>query len=121
MWAFRRVFAVVGLLVSVAGFAGFVTAVGGAWWAKAETDRRTDALATKAHNAVSAADRAVVFVHGVLDKGEEELRHARKEPAEPVNPFLQLTARRAAESLPASVDQVSAAVVTASDAAVVAE
>ena len=124
MWAVRRVFAVVGLLVSVAGFVGFVAAIGGAWWAKAETNRRTDALATKAHNAVDAADRAVVFVHKVIDQATGDLDEARKAPAgptEPVNPFLQLSARKASESLAGSVERADTAVGTASDAAVVAE
>lgn len=124
MWVVRRVFVVVGLLVSVVGFAGFVTAIGAAWWAKAETNRRTDALATKAHNAVNAADRTVTFVHKVIDQASADLGDARKAPAgptEPVNPFLQLSARKASENLVGSVERADTAVVTASDAAVVAE
>jgi hypothetical protein len=125
MWAVRRVFVFVGLLVSVAGFAAFVTGIGGAWWAKAETNRRTDSLATKALNAIDAADRAVAFVSKVVDQGKEDVKNARarapESPQKPVNPFLQLTARRASEDLAGSVERAGAAVVTASEAAVVAE
>src|SRR5437016_3203834 len=100
MWFIvRRVFAIVGLLVSVAGFVAFAGAAVGVWWVKAETNRRTDALAVKAHGAVNAADHAVEFVRKVIDDGERDVKKAREDapaaPKEPVNPFLQLTARRA--------------------------
>ena len=125
MLAFRRVFAVFGLLVALAGFGVFVGAAVVVWKVKAETNRRTEALATKAHEAVNAADHAVAFVSDVIDKGKKDVENARKEtpaaPKQPVNPFLQLTARRASEDLAGSVERASVAVVTASDAAAVAK
>lgn len=124
MWtAARRVLSALGLIVSVAGFAAFAGAAVDIWRVKAETNRRTDALAAKAHEAVKAADHAVGFVNNVLDEGERELRHARENaaPARPANPFLQLTARQATQNLIGSVERADTAVVIASDAAVVAE
>lgn len=125
MWtAARRLLAALGLLVAVVGFVAFSTAAVAVWRLKAETNRRTDAMAAKAHEAVDSADRAVKFVHGVLDEGEHQLKQARKGPADPpqpVNPFLQLTARQASQNLAGSVERADAAVVIASDAAVVAE
>ena len=44
----RRLSAVVGLVVSAAGFAVFAGAAVGVWWVKAETNRKTDALAVRA-------------------------------------------------------------------------
>lgn len=125
MWGkIGRLLAVVGWFVSVAGFVVFVSAAIVVWWVRAETNRRTDDLAVKAHSAINKADDTVAFVHQVINQGEADVMDARKRPApppEPVNPFLQLTARKASESLAGSVDRASTAVRTASDAAVVAE
>jgi hydrogenase maturation protease len=125
MRAFRRVFATIGLFVSLAGFIVFTSAAVVVWWVRAETNRRTDDLVVKAHGAISAADTTVTFVHQVIDQGQADLKEARKQkpaaPQEPVNPFLQLTARKASESLAGSVERANTAVRAASDAAVVAE
>jgi len=128
MWGvIRRLLAGVGLVVSVAGFLLFATAAVGVWKLKAETNRRTDALAERAHTAVNAADHAVDFVSKVIDQGDEDLKRARQqspranEPQMAVNPFAQMAARQASEKLAGSVARANAAVVTASDAAVVAE
>ena len=124
MGAFRRVFAAIGLFVSLAGFIVFLSAAVVVWWVKAETNRRTDELVVKAHSAVDVADGAVVFVRDVIKQGEDDLQHVKANPAppqEPVNPFLQLTARKASENLAGSVDRAQTAVLTASDATVVAE
>jgi hypothetical protein len=94
------------------------------WKVKAEANRQTETLAVKAHEAVNAADHAVGFVHQVIDQAEADLHAARKQPAAPaapVNPFLQLTARRASTDLAGSVERASVAVVTASDATLVAQ
>jgi hypothetical protein len=126
MWAvLRRVLAGIGLLVAAAGFAGFAAAAVEAWRLKAEADRRTEALAGQARAALGAADHTLHFVREVIDKGQTELDAARARaaatPQERVNPFLQLTARKASEDLAGSVERANAAVVTAADAAVVAE
>ena len=125
MSAFRRLFAALGLFVALAGFVVFTSAAVVVWWVKAETNRRTDDLAVKAHQAIEKADSTVTFVHDVINQGQDDLRNARKQkpatPQAPVNPFLQLTARKASESLAGSVERADIAVRTASDAAVVAE
>jgi hydrogenase maturation protease len=128
MWAvFRRLLAGVGLLVAVAGFLLFATAVVGVWKLKAETNRRTDELAERAHSAISAADHAVTFVSNVITQANDDLKTAREQsppavdPMAPTNPFTQIVARQASEKLAGSVQRANAAVVTASDAAVVAE
>jgi hypothetical protein len=125
MWTvLGRLLAVLGLAVSLAGFVAFAGAAVAVWKVKAEANRRTDALAAKAHEAVGAADHAVDFVRQVLGSARKQLEAARgrsDEPPQPVNPFLQLTARQASQSLAGSVERADAAVVLASDAAVVAE
>ncbi|MBM3980895.1 MAG: hypothetical protein FJ304_11530 [Planctomycetes bacterium] len=121
----RRVFAALGLVLALGGVVLFAGAVMGVWWVRAETNRRTEALAVKARAAVGAADHAVAFVREVIARGDTELAEARKhaaaEPQQYVNPLLQLSARRASENLAGSVERANAAVLTASDAAVVAE
>jgi hypothetical protein len=128
MWGFvRRLLAVTGLLISLTGLALFISAVIGVWKLKAETNRRTEAIAAKAYTAVNAADHAVGFVSQVIAQGEKDLKDARAKaqppdaPKTPMNPFTQLAARQASEKLAGSVERANAAVVTASDAAVVAE
>jgi hypothetical protein len=118
----RRLFAVTGLLVSVAGFAVFAGSAVGVWRVKAEANRQTEELAVKARFAVDEADRAVVFVSRVIDQADSDLREAARQPVveAPVNPFLQLTARKASQNLAGSVDRANVAVATASDASVVA-
>lgn len=125
MWRLvRSVLAAVGLLVAVAGLLTFAAAAVGVWWAKAEANRRADALAARARAATDTADHAVGFVRGVVAQAEEDLARARAvaaaAPPEPVNPLLQIGARQASQDLAGSVDRANAAVATASDAAVVA-
>jgi hydrogenase maturation protease len=114
----------VGLLIALVGFVAFAGAAVAVWKVKAETDRRTGLLTAKAHEAVGAADHAVGFVRRVLDQAKHDLAQTRENtgaPPEPVNPFLQLTARQASQNLAGSVERADTAVVIASDAAVVAE
>lgn len=125
MWRFvRSVLAVAGLLVSAAGFLTFAGGAIGVWRAKAEADRHAHALAARANVATDAADHAVGFVRGVVAQAEEDLARARANtaamPPEPVNPLVQFGARHASQELAGSVDRANAAVVTASDAVVVA-
>jgi hydrogenase maturation protease len=120
----RFVVAVLGMTIALAGFAAFVAAAIGVWSVKAETDRKTALLQARAYTAVDAANRAVEFVREVIRKAEEDLRNARQSPREqppPVNPLVQLTARQASQDLAGSVEQAQTAVVTASDAMVVAQ
>jgi hydrogenase maturation protease len=120
----RRLIALVVLVISAVGFVVFITAAVGVWQVKAETNRRTDEVAAKAHMALDAADRTVEFVDKVIVDADRDLKGSKGAPAsprEPVNPFLQLTARQATEKLVGSVERVNTAVVTASEAAVVAK
>lgn len=124
MWNIvSRLLALVGLVISVAGFTVFTSAAIGVWRVKAETNRRTSEIAAQAHTAVDAADRTVKFVDEVIDAARDDLTRAKNAPPvaprEPVNPFLQLTARQASQNLVGSVERVNTAVVTASEAAVV--
>ena len=124
MWRFvRAVVAAVGFVGSVAGFLLFVALAVGVWWAKAEANRRADALAARAHAAADTADHAVGFVRGVVTQAEADLARAREatpEPAEPVHPLVQIGAQQASHELAGSVDRANVAVATASDAVVVA-
>lgn len=126
MWRVVRLLpAGFGLVISAAGFLLFVSAAAGVWQLKAETNRRTDAIAGRAHTAVNAADHAVDFVAKVIDQADKDLVDTRNKSADQpqmaVNPFTQMAARQASEKLAGSVERANAAVVTASDAAVVAE
>lgn len=127
MWRIiRTTLTVAGLAVSVAGCITFATAAVVVWKAKAEVDRRTDALATKANTAVNATGRAVKFVSEVVTQGEKDLKATRANPPppvtrKPVSPFERLAARRASENLAGSVERANAAIVTASDAVEVAQ
>src|SRR5262245_23556898 len=120
MWAIiRRVLAGIGLVVALVGIGIFVAAIVGTWQLKAETNRKTEEFAAQAHTAVNAADTTVQFVQRVLDEAKGDLRVARERtqsaPRERVNPFLQLTARRASENLAGSVERANTAVITASE------
>jgi hypothetical protein len=125
MWVVCRLLAALGLVVAVVGFVGFISAVVSVWKLKTEVNQRTEALAGQAHTAINAADRAIEFVREVIAQSQSDLTEARQRradaPQQPVNPFLQLSARRASENLAGSVERANAALVTASDAAVVAE
>jgi hypothetical protein len=125
MWVVCRLLAVLGLVVAVVGFVGFISAIVSVWKLKTEVNQRTDVLAGRAHVAINAADHAVEFVREVITQSQTDLTETRRRqsaaPQQPVNPFLQLSARRASENLVGSVERANAAVITASDAAVVAE
>ena len=121
---FRSVLALVGLLVALCGTGLFVGISIVVWSLRTEAMRHADFLADKASGVADAADRAVLFVREVLDKAGAELVAARTAAAvrvpEPVSPLLSMTARRASEELAGSVDRAHGAVLTASDAVVVA-
>lgn len=126
MWGvIRRVSAGAGLVIALVGFATFVAAAVGVWRLKAEVNRRTEELASRADAAVNSADHAVAFVREVLDRGQEDLQEARERqkerPAAAVNPFVRMGARQTSERLAGSVERADAAVTAASDAVVVAQ
>ncbi|MBA4062772.1 MAG: hypothetical protein C0501_03530 [Isosphaera sp.] len=121
----RTPLAVLGLAAGAAGFALFAAAGAGVWSLKAAADRKAADLAARAATAADAADHALGFVVEVVDRAEAELAAAKSVtpagPPEQVNPFLQLTARSAAQQLAGSVDRVHGAVVAASDAVKIAD
>lgn len=118
---FRTVLSLIGLIVSVLGFAIFVGVIAGSWWAKDKADRKTDELAEKAESAARVADRTIDLVNNVIDRSEQDLAVAKASPAEDpaVNPFVRLTVNKAAGELPGGVDRAREAVSMASDAVIV--
>lgn len=122
---FRTVLTVAGLVLGLAGAVFFAASSVLVWSVKKQVDHQTDALANWANGAGNAADHAVGFVYRVLDQADIDLAAARKQmlnqPVQPANPFVQMAARQATQQLAGSVNQVHGAVVTASDAVVVAK
>jgi hypothetical protein len=121
----RRILVLIGLIVGIVGAVVFTATSVLVWSAKAEADRQVQELSAWANEAGAAAEHAVTFVQGVLHQADQDLHTAREEmarqPAQPVNPFVRLTARQATQQLAGSVDRVHGAVVTATDAVVVAK
>jgi hypothetical protein len=121
----RTLLAVLGLAVGCAGVALFAATGAGVWVLKAEADRQAADLAARAATAADAADHALGFVFEVIGRARAELGAAQAvTPAGPpgqVNPFLQITARSAAQQLAGSVERVHGAVVAASDAVRIAD
>jgi hypothetical protein len=121
-----RVVSGVGLVVAVVGYGAF-TAVGiAAWVVRAEVDRQTAILSGKAAAAADVVGRAISLVREVIARAEVGLAEARVEaneppPKGPINPFVAVGLKQATRELPGRVELARDAVVTASDAVVVAE
>jgi hypothetical protein len=115
----------IGLSVGLIGSVVFTASSVLIWSVKKSVDQQVEGLSTWADEAGEAADRAVSFVQGILTQADQDLQTARlemaRQPDQPVNPLLQLTARQATQQLAGSVDRVHGAVVTATDAVVVAK
>ncbi|WP_439631852.1 hypothetical protein [Gemmata sp.] len=122
---FRRLFALTGLLIALAGTGVFVAIAVQVWRVKAEVNRQTAELAGRANQAGDAAGRAVNFVGDVIDRARAELTTTRISTSAPepvrVNPFVRMTARQASIDLAGSLERALGAVVTASDTVIVAE
>jgi PAS domain-containing protein len=120
----RSVLAVAGMLLGLAGAVFFSCSGVLIWNVKKEVNRQAGVLAGRADEAADAADHAVDFVYKILDQAGDDLQLARRQvsqqPTQPSNPFVQMAARQATQQLVGSVNQVHGAVVTASDAVVVA-
>ncbi len=123
----RKLVALVGLVVACGGIGLFVALGIYIWSLKAEVNRQTETLAAKAQGAGDEADRAIDFVRKVIEQADVDLANARKvaaataRPAKPMSMFELAMARTASQRLAGSVDRAHGAVVTASDAVVVAE
>jgi len=122
---FRKLLALVGLIVACAGLGLFVALGIYVWPLKTEVNAQTETLAAKAHKAGDEADRAIDFVRDVIAQAGSDLDYARSRaiprPAKPVSVFEMALAQSASKRLAGSVDRAHGAVVTASDAVVVAE
>jgi len=120
---FRRLFALTGLLFALAGSGMFIALAVSAWKIKAEVERQTNDLATRANAAGDAADEAINFVGKVIQTAQEDLNAARVPVSAPehirVNPLVQLSARQTSINLAGSLERALGAVTTASDTVVV--
>ena len=121
-----RVVAGVGLAVAVAGYGAFTAFGIAAWATRAEVDRQAAVLSGQAVSATEVVARAISLVRQVIRRAEEGLVEARAEaekpqPPKPVNPLVTIGLRQATRDLPGRVELARDAVVTASDAVVVAE
>jgi hydrogenase maturation protease len=123
----RKSLTLAGLMVACAGIGLFIAIGIYVWSLKSEVNRQTETLARKAHDAGNEADRAIDFVRKVIAQAQADLADARKlaaskaRPARPMSMFELAMARTASQRLAGSVDRAHGAVVTASDAVVVAE
>lgn len=115
-----------GLIFSCSGMGLFVALGIWIWFVKAEVDRQSEALTSRANKTLESADRAIGFVRNIIEKAELDLAVTRGETSvqtalPPVDPFLRLTAQKASQDLAGSVDRAHNAVVLASEAVVVAD
>jgi hypothetical protein len=120
----RKLVALVGLVVACGGLGLFVALGTYVWSLKVEVNKQTESLAANANKAGNEAVKAIKFVDDVIAQARTDLKNARPEtvkPSRPVNPWELALARSASQRLAGSVDQAHGAVVTASDAVVVAK
>ncbi len=123
----RYLFSLFGLLYAVVAMCLFIIIGVMVWSVRGEVDRETEAVACRANKALDSADRAIGVVREIIDKAETDLAYARKEaleappPSTPMNPLVQMTARKASQDLAGSVERAHHAILTASEAVVVAD
>jgi hypothetical protein len=121
----RKLLALGGLILGCGGIGLFIALGLSVWTLKTEVNQQSEALATTAHNAGVEANRAIQFVEAVIRQAEKDLEDTRgrsaSKPARPSSIFEMALAQSASRRLAGSVDRAHGAVVTASDAVVVAE
>jgi hydrogenase maturation protease len=121
----RKLVSLVCLVVGCGGIGLFVALSVYVWSLKTEVNQQTETLAVKAHKAGDEADRAVAFVRDVIAQAGRDLEYTRRQtqprPRKPISVFEMALAQSASKRLAGSVDRAHGAVVTASDAVVVAE
>jgi hydrogenase maturation protease len=120
----RKLVALVGLVVACGGLGLFVALGTYVWSLKVEVNKQTELLATKANDAGKEAAKAIQFVDNVIAQARTDLDNARPKTVKPsrqVNPWEMVLAQSASQRLAGSVDKAHGAVVTASDAVVVAK
>lgn len=119
----RKLVALLGLVIACGGIGLFVALGVYVWSLKTEVNRQTNVLTANANKAGDKADQAIEFVRTVIGKAENDLAAARNgtpEPTKPASALEMVLAKSASQRLAGSVDQAHGAVVTASDAVVVA-
>jgi hypothetical protein len=120
----RKLMALVGLVIACGGIGLFVALGIYVWSLKTEVNKQTATLTANANRAGDEADKAIGFVDDVINQAKVDLENARPTAARktrPVSALEMALAQSASARLAGSVDQAQGAVVTASDAVVVAE
>lgn len=120
----RKLVALVGLIVACGGIGLFVALGVYIWSLKADADKQTESLAKKANDTGDKADEAIEFVRNVIKQAKTDLENARLRtppPTRPTSALEMVLAQSASQRLAGSVDQAHGAVLTASDAVVVAD
>jgi PAS domain-containing protein len=121
----RRILCLSGLLLALGSTGLFVAAGVKVWSVRNEVKRQTEYLASRANVVGTAAENAISFVRQALDRAEADLARTRlevqRQPPQPVNPILRLTARQASQQLVGSVQRAQGAVEAASEAIVIAD
>jgi hypothetical protein len=122
----RSAFALVGLILAFTGMGLFIAISIWIWSVKAEVNRQTETLSSRANKTLDSADRAIGYVRDVIRKADDDLAVARLEaveqvPPPPINPVVRFTAQKASQDLAGSVERAHSAIVAASEAVVVAD
>jgi hydrogenase maturation protease len=120
----RKLIVFGGLIVACAGIGVFIGLGTYVWTLKTEVNQQTTSLAKKTSDAGDEANKAIEFVRKVIKTAKDDLDNTRKyaeaPPTRPVSLFEQIAARKASQQLAGSVERAHSAVVTASDAVVIA-
>jgi hydrogenase maturation protease len=122
----RSIFALVGFTLACTGIGLFIAIGIWIWSLKAEVNRQSETLSSRADKTLDSADRAIGYVRDVIGKAENDLAVARLEavgqaPLPPISPVVRLTAQKASQDLAGSVERAHSAIVAASEAVVVAD
>jgi hydrogenase maturation protease len=122
----RSFFAWFGFVLSCLGVGLFIVIGIWIWSLKAEVNRQSETLSSRANKTLDSADRALGLVKDIIEKAEGDLVMTRLEaighiPPQHIDPVLQFAAQKASQDLAGSVDRAHNAVVLASEAVVVAD
>jgi hydrogenase maturation protease len=120
----RFLFSWFGFIFSSLGILLFVSIGIWIWSLKAEVDRQSKALSSRANDTLDSANQAIGVVREIIEKAESDLAKTRsigQLPFQPVDPLFRITAQKASQDLAGSVERAHSAVVLASEAVVVAD
>jgi hydrogenase maturation protease len=115
-----------GFIFSCVGVVLFIVIGIWIWSLKAEVDRQSETLSSRANKTLDSADRAIGLVREIIEKAEGDLAMTRLDSIghfspHPFDPVFQIAAQKASQDLAGSVDRAHNAVVLASEAVVVAD